>query len=188
MIFTVIYNMIVFSPQRALSYFYNSLITDGLLLFIVILRASRFRIFKQKYFNINIELPFYYTLNNDEDFKFLWFIPMKIRGEGVFEYKLTTFLDKVIEIYPLDPNSSVVKEPVKVTLLEKLLLKEDVVVYKAIYNNEVYFIKPKTRGETETEDDHPISGLFTLKPDVNYENPSEISYKDLLFMEWIYTK
>lgn len=188
MIFTVIYNMIVFNPERALSYFYHSLLTDGLLLFIVILRASRFRIFRQKYFNINIELPFYYTLNNDEDFKFLWFIPIKIRGEGAFEYKLTTFLDKIIELYPLDPGSSVVKEPVKVNLMEKLLLKEDVVVYKAIYNNAVYFIKPKTNGETETEDDFPISGLFTLKPDINFENPSEISYKDLHFLEWIYTK
>ena len=180
--------MIVFSPERALNYFYHSLITDGLLLFIVILRASRFRIFKQKYFNINIELPFYYTLNNDEDFRFLWFIPIKIRGEGTFEYKLTTFLDKVIEIYPLDINTSTVKEPIKVTLAEKLLLKDEVVVYKAIYHNQVYLIKPKTRGETETEDDFPISALFTLKPDKNYENPSEISFKDLLFLEWIYTK
>jgi RsiW-degrading membrane proteinase PrsW (M82 family) len=188
MIFTVIYNMIVFTPERALSYFYHSLITDGLLLFIVILRASRFRIFKQKYFNVNIELPFYYTQNDDEDFKFLWLIPIKVRGEGAFEYKLTTFLDKIIEIFPLDVNSSLVKEPVKVTLTDKLLLKEDVIVYKAVYDNEVYFIKPKTNGNTETEDDFPISGLFTLKPGINYENPSEISYKDLVFLEWIYTK
>lgn len=188
MIFTVIYNMIVFSPERALSYFYHSLITDGLLLFIVILRASRFRIFKKKYFNVNIELPFHYTLNNDEDFKVLWWLPIKIRGEGRFEYKLTTFLDKVIEIYPLNIDSSVMKEPIKVTLAEKLLLKDDVVVYKAIYNDRVYLIKPKTRGETETDDDHPISALYTLKPDKNYEDPSEISYKDLLFLEWIYTK
>lgn len=187
-IFTIIYNMIVFTSERALSYFYHSLLTDGLLLFIVILRASRFRIFKQKYFTVKIELPFYYTKNNDEDFKFLWFIPIKIRGEGVFEYKLTTFLNKIIEIYPLNVKSSVVKEPVKVNLIEKLLLKDDVVVYKAMHNNETYFLKPKTNGETETEDDFPISGLFTLKPDKNYENPSEISYKDLLFMEWIYTK
>lgn len=187
-IFTIIYNMIVFTPERALSYFYQSLLTDGLLLFIVILRASRFRIFKQKYFNVNIELPFYYTPNSDEDFRFLWFVPIKIRGEGAFEYKLTTFLNKDIEIHPLNSDSSVLKTSVKVHLTEKLLLKDDVVVYKAVYNDLSFFIKPKTRGETETEDDHPISGLFTLKPDKSFEDPNEISYKDLQFLEWIYTK
>lgn len=188
LIFTVIYNMIVFTPERALTYFYHSLITDGLLLFIVILRASRFRIFKQKYFDVNIELPFYYTRNSDEDFKFLWLIPIKIRGEGAYEYKLTTFLNKALDIYPLHSNSTVVKEPIQVNLTDKLLLKDDVVVYKAVHNNQTYFIKPKTNGDTETEDDFPISGLFTLKPEKNFENPGDISYKDLQFLEWVYTK
>jgi len=188
LIFTITYNMIVFDSQRALSYFYHSLTTDGLLLFIVILRASRFRIFKQKYFDIKVELPFYYTKNNDEDFKFLWFIPIKIRGEGVSEYKLTTFLNKLIELYPLNSNASNTSAPIKVNLTDKLLLKDDVVVYKAMQDNKTYYIKPKTNGETETEDDYPISGLFVLKPEKSTENPSEISYKDLFFLEWVYTK
>lgn len=188
LIFTIIYNMIVFTPKHALSYFYHSLITDGLLLFIVILRASRFMIFRQKYFNVNIELPFYYTKNNDEDFKFLWFIPIKIRGEGISEYKLTTYLNKNIDLYPLNPNISPIKEPLNVNLSDKLLLKDDVIVYKAVHNDQTYFIKPKTNGETETEDDFPISGLFTLKKDKTFENPNDISYKDLFFLEWVYTR
>ncbi|MBK7669067.1 MAG: PrsW family intramembrane metalloprotease [Sphingobacteriaceae bacterium] len=188
MIFTIIYNMIVFTPQRALSYFYHSLVSDGLLLFIVILRASRFRIFQQRYFDVKIELPFYLTKNNDEDFKLLWFIPIKIRGEGVFEYKLTTFLNKTVEIFPLNETNSTLKEPIIVRLNEKLLLKDEVVVYQAQHNNQTYYIKPKTNGETETDDDFPISGLFTLKTGINHENPSEISYKDLFFLEWVYTK
>lgn len=187
-IFTIAYNMIVFNPARALNYFFDSLRTDGLLLFIVILRASRFRIFKQKYFNVKIELPFYITKNNDEDFNFLWFIPIKIRGEGVFEYKLTTFLNKMIELHPLNTDTSVIRHTLKVSLTDKLILKDDVVVYKAEQEKETYYIKPKTNGETETEDDFPISGLFTLKPEKKTENPSEISYKDLFFLEWVYTK
>ncbi len=188
LVFTLVYNMIVFNPERALSYFFHSIITDGLLLFIVILRASRFMIFKLKYFDVKIELPFHYTKNNDEDFKFLWFIPIKIRGESTFEYKLTTFLNKLIEIFPLNPGASVIKVPVKVDLADKLLLKDDVIVYKATHNNETYFLKPKTNGETDTEDDYPISGLFTLKQGLKSENTSEISYKDLFFLEWVYTK
>ncbi len=188
MIFTLIYNMIVFTPRHALSYFYNSLLTDGLLLFIVILRASRFMIFKEKYFNVNIELPFHYTKNNDEDFKLLWALPIKIRGEGASEYKLTTFLNKSIELIPLNPDISPLKEPLTVHLTDKLLLKDDVIVYKASYNNNDYYIKPKTNGDTETDDGYPISGLFTLKAGKTFENPGEISYKDLFFVEWVYTK
>lgn len=187
-IFTIAYNMIVFSSERALSYFYHSLISDGLLLFIVILRASRFRIFKQKYFNVRIELPFYYTRNNDEDFKFLWCIPIKIRGEGANEYKLTTFLNKAIHIFPLSKDSGIIKEPIQMNLTDKLLLKEDVVVYKAMIDGETYFLQPKTNGDTETEDDFPISGLFTLKPQKIAENPKDLSYTDLQFLEWIYIK
>lgn len=188
LVFTIIYNMIIFDSKRALDYFYHSLTSDGLLLFIVILRASRFMIFKLKYFNVKIELPFHYTKNNDEDFMLFWFIPIKIRGESAFEYKLTTFLNKIIEIFPLNINASVIKEPVEVNLTDKLLLKDDVVVYKAIHNNQTYFLKPKTRGETETTEDFPISGLFTLKQGINPENADEISYKDLHFLEWVYTK
>ena len=188
LIITVIYNMIVFSPERALSYFLSSLGADGLLLLIVILRASRFRIFKNKYFDVKIELPFYITKNNDEDFKFLYLLPIKIRGESAFEYKLTTFLNKIIELHPLNTDNTLLKEPLKVNLTEKVLLNDDVVVYKAEHNSTTYYLKPKTRGETETTDDHPISGLYTLKTAQNTNDATQINYSDLVFLEWIYVK
>jgi hypothetical protein len=188
LIFTIVYNMVALTPKHALNYFFYSLRSDGLLLFIVILRASRFSIFRNKYFPIKVQLPFYITRHNDEDFKLFYLIPVKIRGESSFEYKLTTFLNKIIEIYPLSGDNVILKEPLKVNLSDKLLLHDDVVVYKAQSDNETYYIKPKTRGETETEDDFPISGLFTLKHKPSGENPDHFRYKDLAFLEWIYTK
>ncbi|HWY11142.1 MAG TPA: PrsW family glutamic-type intramembrane protease [Bacteroidia bacterium] len=188
LIFTIIYNMIVFSPKGALNYFFASLSSDGLLLFVVILRASRFRFFKLKYFDVKVELPFYITRNEDEDFKLLYFIPIKIRGESAFEYKLTTYLNKTITLHPLNLTTGVPTEPLEVNLTDKLLLKNDVIVYKANHEGGVYYLKPKTRGETETEDNFPISGLFKLNSQQISQNTDDINYKDLAFLEWIYIK
>lgn len=188
LIFTIVYNMIVFDPKRALSYFFNSLSSDGLLLFIVILRASRFKIFYRKYFNVNIELPFYFTKNGDEDFKLFYLFPIKIRGESAYEYKLTTYLNKMVQLFPLSEKETQIKEPLTVNLCDKILLNDDVIVYKAQHQNQTYYIKPKTTGDTETEQEHPIAGLFTLNPVYNQENETVLSYKDLNFIEWIYVK
>lgn len=188
LIFTIVYNMIVFDPKRALSYFFNSLSSDGLLLVIVILRASRFKIFYRKYFNVNIELPFYFTKNGDEDFKLFYLFPIKIRGESAYEYKLTTYLNKMVQLFPLSEKETQIKEPLTVNLCDKILLNDDVIVYKAQHQNQTYYIKPKTTGDTETEQEHPIAGLFTLNPVYNQENEAVLSYKDLNFIEWIYVK
>lgn len=188
LIFTIVYNMIVFDSKRALSYFFNSLSSDGLLLVIVILRASRFKIFYRKYFNVNIELPFYITKNGDEDFKLLYLLPIKIRGESAYEYKLTTYLNKFVQLFPLSEKDTKIKEPLTVNLCDKILLNDDVVVYKAQHHSDTFYIKPKTNGETETEQEHPIAGLYNLKTTVNNENEDGLTYKDLNFIEWIYVK
>lgn len=185
LIFAIIYNMIVFDSKRALSYFFNSLSSDGLLLFIVILRASRFRIYQQKYFDVKLELPFYMTKNNDEDFKLLYLIPIKIRGESSYEYKLTTYLNKSIELFPLNEPT---ENPLKVELCNKILLNDDVVVYKVKHNDEDFYLKPKTNGETETDEDYPISGLYKAKLPGTYNENDVLNFNDLQFIRWIYVK
>lgn len=187
-IFTIVYNMIVFSSEKALSFFFHSLRSDGLLLLIVLMRASRFKIFYRKYFDVKIELPFYITRNNDEDFRLLYFIPIKIRGESLFQYKLTTYLNKMVDLFPLKTDTSVISSPIKVLLSDKLLLKDDLVVYKAIHQNDTYYLKPKTLGETETGDNCPISGLYKIKEDKLNTINEEINDSDLAFLQWIYIK
>lgn len=182
---TILYNMILFDSKRALNYFFSSLSEDGFLLFIVILRASRFKIYHNKYFDIKIELPFYFTKNDDEDFKLFYLFPIKIRGESSHEYKLTTYLNKKIDLFKLSKS----KEPtIEVTLSDKLLLNDDVVVYKAVTNEDQFFLKPKTYGETETEDENPISGLYKLVDSFKNKAPENLSFKDLEFIDWVYIK
>jgi len=188
LIFTFIYNIIVFSFDRAINYLIHSLSNDGLLLLVVIMRASRFRIFSKKYFEIFIQLPFYITKNQDEDFRFLYLLPIKIRGESPYEYKLTTYINKEVELNALKEVENKHNIPLKVNIIDKILLKDGIILYKAISNNKPYYLKPKTQGETETEDDFPVSGLYELIDNENLLNPEEIRLKDFRFLEWIYIK
>lgn len=186
--FTVAYNFIVFDWKHAINYLVSSLSADGLLLLIVIMRASRFRIFKNVYFDVKIQLPFYITRNDDEDFKFLFLIPIKIRGESAYEYKLTSYLNKDFNLYPEEPENSILKTPLSIHLSDKLLLKDDVIVYKAVHENQSYFLKPKTNGTTLTSENNPISALFQLKNNQNTADYTELSLKDMKFIEWIYIR
>lgn len=183
--FAIIYNMALFDSKHALNYFFESLRSDGLLLFIVILRASRFRIFHNKYFDVKIELPFYITRNKDEDFKLFYLIPIKIRGESSYEYKLTTYLHKKIELFKTVKEP---QQPLEVNLSDKILLKDDIIVYKAKTDVEEFYLKPKTNGETETEENHPISGLYKLKSPKKLSDTDTLSFNDLLFVDWVYIK
>jgi RsiW-degrading membrane proteinase PrsW (M82 family) len=190
LIFTLIYNMIVFTPTRSLSYFFSSIRTDGILFLIVIIRVSRFKIFKQKYFPVRIELPFYITRNDDEDFRLLYFLPIKIRGENSFEYKLTTFLNKNIRLFPLTPKKTFIKSPREAVITDKVLLHDEVVVYrvKLAESDKVFFLKPKTRGITEIREEFIIAGLMSCDQTVTKENYQDVRYDQLKPLEWIYIK
>jgi RsiW-degrading membrane proteinase PrsW (M82 family) len=190
LIFTLIYNMIVFTPTRSLSYFFSSVRTDGFLFLIVIIRASRFKIFRQKYFPVKIQLPFYITRNDDEDFRFFYLLPIKIRGENSFEYKLTTYLDKNIKLFPVTSNRTFIRSPREAMITDKLLLHDDIVVYLVKLNDsdKLFFLKPKTRGITEIQEKYTIASLMSCEKSIDAGNYRELRYDQLKPLEWIYIK
>lgn len=190
LIFTLAYNMIVFTPTRSLSYFFSSIRTDGFLFLVVIIRVSRFKIFRQKYFPIKLELPFYITRNEDEDFRFFYFLPIKVRGENSFEYKLTTYLNKNIKLFPVTPRKTFIKSPREAMIVDKLLLHDDIVVYlvKLADSEKLFFLKPKTRGVTEINEEYAIASLMSTEAGIGVNNYQELRYNQLKPLEWIYIK
>ncbi len=67
-------NFMIAGFQFSLLTFLQGLISDGFLFWIVILRVSRFKIFKMKYFVVVPALPFYITKNGMKIFVFLYWI------------------------------------------------------------------------------------------------------------------
>lgn len=170
-------------------------LNEGVLLTIMILRISRLKINKRKYFPIKIQLPIYYTLNDDEDYNLFGVLPLKIRGENEAEFKFIKYMGKEILICPLDKHASVLKTDRKARLLKKYFLKNDVVTYLVeIYNDnhtdkKIYLLKPKTTAS------HLIAGDFPVATLMYYENPAAfqkehetLSYKSLKRVEDVYLK
>ena len=163
------------------------LIGDGFLFVIVILRASRFKIYKNYYQKITIKLPFYITKNQDEDFRLFGSLALKIRGENAYEYFLTSKIGQKIELFPINVKKSFIHKPETAIVCDKLFLKGDTTVYVILFEknqNEYFFLKPKTRDKTTIDNNYPIHQL--LQDTETAKGSKKLS--ELRFLEWVFLK
>jgi hypothetical protein len=188
-------NTIMVDFKFSIIAFFYSIVSDGFLFFIVILRVSRFKIFKMKYFTVKPQFPFYITRNEDEDFIFPFLnLPIKIRGENFHEYLLTRYLNRKIMLHPVNVKRSLIGKAQEATITDKYLLFDDVIVYLvsipdvATKPNSVFLLKPKTIGTTSIEDEYPIEGLFEVELQDDLKELHGINFKKLKFLEWVYLK
>ena len=185
--------MIYFDEKRAIGQVFASIFREGLVLVIVALRASRLKINKRKYFPIKIQMPIYYTRNDDEDFRFFG-IPLKIRGENEKEFQFLKYMGQDIFIYDVNPQNSNDNKGKRARLLKKYFLKNDVVTYLIeIYNedkpSDIYLLKPKTRSITYINQKYPIAALMLYEdPTVFQKEHETLSYKELKHIKYVYIK
>lgn len=173
---------------------FKNIFNEGVLLVVVALRASRLKINKRKYFPVKIQLPIYYTTNDDEDFSFLG-IRLKIRGENENEFQFLKYMGKEFKIYSLNPSQNEQNQSKRARLLKKYFLKNDVVTYLIeVYSEDdlkknIYLLKPKTHGITYTNNKNPIATLMYYEdPTVFQKGHQSLSYKELRKIEDIYIK
>lgn len=178
--------------------FYNTItniFNEGLILFIVALRASRLKISKRKYFKIKLQSPIYLTKDDDEDVNIFGILPLKVRGENEKEFRLFQYMAKEILICPLRPEKSKIQVNRKGRLLKKYFLKNDVVVYLVelyqdeYFEKEIFILKPKTYGITSYGLNFPIASLMEYNHSININNSlNPPSYKDLKSLELVFIK
>ncbi|MBA4240413.1 MAG: hypothetical protein C0448_06790 [Sphingobacteriaceae bacterium] len=173
---------------------FKNIFNEGVLLVVVALRASRLKINKRKYFPVKIQLPIYYTTNDDEDFSFLG-ITLKIRGENEHEFQFLKYMGREFKIYSTNANKNEQNNNKRARLLKKYFLKNDVVTYLIeVYTEDnlkknIYLLKPKTRGMTHYKHKHPIATLMYYDdPTVFQKEHQSLSYKELRKIEDIYIK
>lgn len=188
-------NTLVMDLKFSIITFFYSLISDGFLFFIVILRVSRFKILRQKYYVVKPQFPFYVTRNDDEDFVFPFLnLPIKVRGENYREYLLTRYLQRPVQLWPVNAKKSTIRHAVVANISEKVSLFDDVIVYKVEINDlvpegeSVYVLKPKTSGKVLVDDQYPIGGLYLTELRSASGGLQEINLKNLRFIEWVYVK
>lgn len=188
-------NFIVAGLSFSVINFFQGLASDGFLFWVVILRVSRFKIFKMKYFKVVPALPFYITKNGDEDFRIPFLdIGIKIRGENFQEHLLTKYLNRNVELHPVNERKTFIEKTVNAIITDKYLLFDDVIVYRVIIEGKggerdrLFMLKPKMRGIREIGYRYPIEGLYSIEAPEGPGQVSQITYKNLKFVEWVYLK
>lgn len=177
---------------------FKSLLTDGFLFWIVIMRISRFKIFKRKYFRVTLALPFYITKNKDEDFRIpVLNIPIKIRGENQQEYFLTKYLGKSIHLFPLkgeiaELHDTELNSSIEAVVSDKILLYDDVIVYTLFIEDKlwikpdtIFVLKPVMKTFTRLEVNGVITALYGLKFKAHESKVNNLDIKELDFISWV---
>lgn len=183
-------NWIAADLKLALITLLSSLVSDGFLFFVVILRVSRFKIFRLKYFTVKPGLPFYITKNNDEDFVFPFLnLPIKIKGESFREYLPTRFLNRSMTLVPVLTDDGFLKSPQTATIMDKHLLFDDVVIYSVSIpgipakQGTVLVLKPETR---RLSGEYPTAGLYELEIPPGFTELKEVHYNRLKLLDRVY--
>jgi hypothetical protein len=188
MLIGIIYKTYESDIYNAMSSSLFHIFSDGFLFLIVILRASRFKLYKNYYQPVTLQLPFYITRQENEDFNLLGVLPLKIRGENSFEYYLTQKIGKYIEIVPMNKKKSYLKKNISGIVNDKHYLNDGVTVYELLLppgeiSSKIY-LKPKTWGKTKVDGTYPINDLLIPKENVSGIN----ELKHFYFQEWVYVK
>jgi RsiW-degrading membrane proteinase PrsW (M82 family) len=170
----------------------QNILKEGVLISIVLLRISRLKINKRHYFPVKIQIPIYYSENDDEDFRLLG-IPIKIRGENKCEFRFLEYMGKEVYVHPVSGENTLIKETHRARLLKKYFLKNDVVIYLIEIADEtdghknIYLLKPVTRSIKNLDRSYPVGMLMEYNDPAVFQKEHEtMPYKKLKSIELIY--
>jgi hypothetical protein len=124
-LFSFFFNAL-FEPMVALVKLAQSLVSDGLIYFLVIVRVSRFSIIKGNYTRLSLKLPFYFVQKDFADFSFSFFkYGLKIRGESFREQALNSRVGQRLSLFEHGNHSVEVQGLIE----KKIKLSDDQVAY-----------------------------------------------------------
>lgn len=156
---------------------------QGLVLYILIVRLSRYSIIPGHWNAVNPELPFARKEKmNRHDFN-LFFGLLTIKGEGYNDAKISSLFEEEVRIVPLTSKGSYLNAIFE-GIIEKKISRGGNTVYilklyldKSKANFKHYLLYAKTNGISFTPDNHPIASLNSLGHD-----------KKPIFHEWVILK
>ena len=170
-----------------------------LILGILILRLSRFKITPGRWNRIKPELPFRLIIASSNHY-FLGtrvrsaVLRIKVKGESFNEVYLNAFLEEHFEILPLSLKKTYIRQKRVAFMEKKIFLKNDETFYvlkvlleidpeKSVY----YLLKAKTGGRSRTPQGYPIAALLKIKDPGDIMNETA-GLGDFPFLEWVILK
>lgn len=165
----------------------------AVIIYICSKRLSRFKLIRNKWFPLKLEMPFHIKkanlYKNGSTQRYL-----AIRGEDYNEVYLNQFYEEHIWLSPLSKRKSYIQSSKKAYIEKKLFLHNDESYFltKLYLDNtesrfEYVLLKPKLRGRNFTQRRSPIVAILRTKGITDLSN-HELEMNDFKFIEWAYTK
>jgi RsiW-degrading membrane proteinase PrsW (M82 family) len=171
--------------ESALSEYLGLMFWKATILYVLIVRLSRFSIVPDLKRKVRFELPFHYKSQTTRDDFNLLFGLLTVKGDSHNEAKLAVLYGEEVRVIPLSPKKSHLSAVFEGIMERKISFEESSFYILKLYlddsktNFRHYLLKAKTSGISYTEDNHPIVSLNSL----NLENN-----KELVFHEWVILK
>lgn len=173
----------LFEPRYALIKLIQSVFSDGLIFFLVILRVSRFSMIKNRYVGLTLKLPFYIVHKEFADIPFpLINFGIKVRGESYREQALNSRVGLKITLYAAADHNSQITGVIE----KKLPLKNDQVGFlfaaaaEAGEKKKRYLLHVLSKPIEVNENDGVELAAFLLSPN---EDPESISDSKAITMK-----
>lgn len=171
--------------DTATSAYFALMSWQSLILYILIVRLSRFSIIPGQWNKVTFEFPFgIKSKNNRHDFRLL-FGMLTIKGESYNDAKISALFEEEIHVVPLNSKGSHLNGIFE-GIIEKKVTGEGITVYiLKLYLNKSkttfkhYLICAKTEGISFTAENHPIASLNSFDQAKN---------KKTIFHEWVILK
>jgi RsiW-degrading membrane proteinase PrsW (M82 family) len=171
----------------------GSIYFSGFIVIVSCVRLSRFKLIKDRWENLKLELPFIYAQDNTYGMRSARY-GLKIKGESYNEAYVNVYFEEYFSLIPLSKNNTYLGNPRKAYIERKIFLKNDETFYlgKVFHENnkeehEKILLKPKTSGTTILNKEYPIVAVLTIDNITDIENSTSTT-KNIKFMEWAYIK
>lgn len=171
--------------ETALSVYITLVFWKSTILYVLIVRLSRFSIFPNVKKKIKLEFPFHYKRQPDRNDFNLFFGLLTVKGETHNEAKLASLYQEEIKVVPLSLKKSYLGKTFNGIIESKIFLKESSVYVLKVYLDETklnfkhFLVVPKTTGVSHTELDEPIVSINSIETDKRNK---------LVFHEWVILK
>jgi RsiW-degrading membrane proteinase PrsW (M82 family) len=170
--------------------FFPLLTVYGITIGVICIRLSRFKLIKQRWFKLKLQLPVVIGSFGDSSNGFAHQV-LRIRGESLTENEIAKYYNQFFEIKPLSNRNTFIGEEKTVYLEDKIFLKDDdsffvIQLYDSLLNGNYkhYLVKYKSSGKTTTADGRPIAGLLAVDS-IDQLTDTSLTIRDFKFVEWI---
>jgi len=167
-------------PIQILPQIIRGLIFTGIIVLFSVQRISRFRLIKEKWFELKVELPFRISFASG--------VPhIQMRGISFGEEQIDSHFNTYVVLHELSRRKHKIGVKHNAYIEKKLLLKDDQMYYVASINvpgaSQKILIKPKEFGKVLQNGKYPIVGMYKIDQLGFYKNDN-FDEKNFKFAGW----